>query len=429
MYQDRIEYLKKAIKRTYKRYTGERTDGKATLLDVTNFFNIPIDETRLEDYVVKKIDYNTPSIEIIDKNNNISYTATYTGNADLLNFSGATKFNSVVLTSPVGKVETLYYIEDKSPIITKMTFTDGDYELIFEREMANSVGIFVNNGVRMAVRYLQNVVYDGSNVKQPLFNKIYKNSYRNGEFDGAFEQVYTYGPHRFIKWNDSQDKYYYIKNNNVIYGINELEQKGVCNSLRCICFENTKVNANDYFPINMYAKDYPLLSENNINSAMIFRVVTEDDIHHSLQIYKSNGATSIMYHSEKHFYEGKYHVETIANEEYGLSNLSDGTILSEEIQNVLISLQAKLGNNIFVNIISNELNAFGAKIDIRKGLIQEELDLLSPKLLINKSFEDIYTLVSANKNDYFRLISEQFETAVNINETLEKGPVLQKVKE
>ena len=42
MYRDRIEYLKRAIKRTYKRYTGERQDGSASIKDVADFFNIPI---------------------------------------------------------------------------------------------------------------------------------------------------------------------------------------------------------------------------------------------------------------------------------------------------------------------------------------------------------------------------------------------------
>ena len=254
MYQDRIEYLRRAIKRTYKRYTGERTDGKATVLDVAKFFNIPVDETRMGDYVINNINYSTPSIEVTDEKNAISYTATYTGNADLLNFSGAMQFNKAVSVSPLRKEETLYYIGSETPIITKMTFTDGEYDLVFEREMANSVGMFVNDGVRMIVRYLQNVVYDGRNVKQPLFNRIYKNSYRNGVYDGAFEQTYTYGPHRFIKWDDTQDKYSYIKNNNVIYGINELEQKGCCNYLRGICFESTNIPTSDYFPLNMYAK-------------------------------------------------------------------------------------------------------------------------------------------------------------------------------
>lgn len=423
MYQDRIEYLKRAIKRTYKRYTGERTDGKATLLDIAKFFNIPIDESRTDDYTIKKIDYTTPSIEIQDEKNDITYNATYTGNADLLNFSGATEFNSVISTSPLRKEESLYYIGGEIPIITKMTFTDGEHELVFEREMANSVGIFVNDGVRMAVRYLQNIVYDGRDVKQPLFNRIYKNSYRNEKFDGVFEQTYTYGPYRFIKWDDTQDKYAYIRNNNVIYGINELEQKGLCNYLRGICFESTDIPASDYFPINMHAKDYPLLSEDNINSAMIFRFGTGDALHHSLQVYKSNDAISIIFHSEKHHYEENYRVVTIANEEYGLPILSDGTISSEEIQNILASLQVRLSDNDVLDIIANELNTFGTKIDIRKGIVQAKPDPISPKLFIDKSFDEICTLVSANKAVYFGLIKEQFETAANINQTLEKGQV------
>lgn len=421
MYQDRIEYLKRAIKRTYKRYTGERTDGKATLLDVAKFFNIPIDKSRLEDYIVEKIDYTTPSIQIKDEKNGITFTAVYTCNADLLNFSGGMQFNSVISTSPIRKEEILYYIGSETPIITKMTFTDGEYDLVFEREMANSVGIFVNDGVKMAVRYLQNIVYDGRDVKQPLFNRIYKNSYRNEKFDGVFEQTYTYGPHRFIKWDDTQDKYAYIRNNNVIYGINELEQKGLCNYLRGICFESTDIPASDYFPLNMYAKDYPLLNEGNINSAMIFRFGTGDAIHHSLQVYKSNDAISILFHSEKHHYEGEYRVETIANEEYGLSNLSAGTISSEEIQNVLSSLQEKLVDGEVLSVISSELNAFGTKIDIRKGTIQEELDPLHPRVFIDKSFDEICALVSTNKDDYFKFIREQFETVANINQTIEKG--------
>lgn len=119
MYQDRIEYLKRAIKRTYKRYTGERTDGKATLLDVAKFFNIPIDKSRMEDYIVEKIDYTTPSIQIKDEKNDITFTAVYTCNADLLNFSGGMQFNSVISTSPIRKEEVLYYIGSETPIITK----------------------------------------------------------------------------------------------------------------------------------------------------------------------------------------------------------------------------------------------------------------------------------------------------------------------
>lgn len=422
MYQDKIEYLKRVIKKTYERYTGESTDKKATLLDVAKFFNIPIEESRIEDYVIKNFDEVTPSIEIVDKRNAITYTATYTGDAELLNFSGPMQFNYVISTSPIRKEEVLYYIGSETPIITKMTFTDEEYELAFEREMPNSVGdIFINDGVKMAVRYLQNLVYDGIDVKQSLLNRIYENSYRNEKVDDTFEQTYTYGRPRFVKWNGSQDKYVCWKDNHVIYGINELTQEGFCNYLHGICFESTNVSIRDYFPLNLREKDYPLLKDEDIHSAMIFRFGHGDGIHNSFQAYKDKETIRVMYHSKKrHYGKNAYHEEIIADEEYHLPILSEGTITSQEIKMISSSLQVRLGNKINLDILLNELNTFGTKIDIRKGLAHEELDPLSPKHFIELSFDEICTLISADKEEYFQLISKQFIDAIHINVTLEK---------
>ena len=118
-----------------------------------------------------------------------------------MNFSGSTQFNYVISTSPTRKEENLYYIGSESPIITKMTFTEGEYELAFDREMSHSVSLFANDGVKMAIRYLQNLVYVGRNVKQSLLNKIYENSYRSGKVDDTFEHTYTYGRPCFMKSN------------------------------------------------------------------------------------------------------------------------------------------------------------------------------------------------------------------------------------
>ena len=76
-------------------------------------------------------------------------------------------------------------------------------------------------------------------------------------------------------------------------------------------------------------------------------------------------------------------------------------------------------------MIKNELNTFGTKIDvidIRKETVQEEPDPISPKLFIDKPFDEICSLVSEKKDDYFKLIKEQFETAAGINKTKEKAP-------
>ncbi len=414
MSQDEMEFRKRAIKRTYKRYIGERTDEKATILDVAKFFNIPIDESRIDDFVVNSIDCTTPSIEITDLKNSISYTATYTGNADLLNYSGPTQFNKVVSISPLRKEEILYYIGSNYPIITKMTFTNGEYDLVFEREINNFVGIFSNDGVMMTIRYLQNLIYNGRSVKQPLFNKIYRGNPNKEDYVDVFEQTYTYSPCSFIACDNTQDKYSFIKNNNVIYGINKFEQKGCCHYLRGICYESTDVPTSNYFPMNMHAENYPLLNQTNLYSAMIFKFRTEDGIHHSLQVYKTKDAISIIYHSEKHHHDGRYRNENIADEKYTLPSLSDGTISSEEIQRVITSLKSIL-KDAALYITSNELNAFATKIDIKNGISKEKLDSLSPKKFVDKSFDDICDLISQNKDAYFELIKGQFETAINAN--------------
>ena len=55
------------------------------------------------------------------------------------------------------------------------------------------------------------------------------------------------------------------------------------------------------------------------------------------------------------------------------------------------------------------------KLEIQKGFKEEPIDELSPKEFINKTFEEIYTLVSNDKDKFFDLISNQFHNATNIN--------------
>ena len=83
----------------------------------------------------------------------------------------------------------------------------------------------------------------------------------------------------------------------------------------------------------------------------------------------------------------------------------------------VISLQKE----VYHGTIPNELNNFDTETDIKKGMLQEEFDLVFLKLLMNKSFDEICSLVSANKDFYFSLIREQLEIATYVNESLKKG--------
>ena len=401
-----LEYLKREIKRNYKRYIGERTDAPATMLDVAKHFNIPIDENRLEDFSVKNIDYKTPSIEIIDNKNEISYVSTYTGNANLLNYYGPTQFISVVEKSNIRKIETLYYIGKKTPIISRMTFENDDYKLTFEKESLHNVGMFVNDGSSMNVSFFKKLIYEGKEEAQLLLSRIYKKI----DEDVVLEQIHNFAPYPFIAKKVSLDKYVYTKPNNIIYGIGNLDIKDLIARVIAVCFEDTNANIKNYLPSSMDLKDYPKLQEESTKSAMIFRVITEEHAWHILEIYKSNESISITYKSEQRFYGETDRTDIIADEEYTLKNLSTGTITSEEIKEIINSLQTRFGDDIGLKLIFSELDNFATNIDIRKGLIEEELDLLSPKLLIDKSFEEISTLVNENKDNYFGTISRQYET-------------------
>ena len=415
MYQDKIEYLKRLIKRTYKRYVGERKDGTASLKDVASFFNIPIDESREEDYEINKINFEKPFLELIDKKTNTTYISEYTSDAKLLNYYSGydLKYNCLKTITPTHQTESLYYIGDEKPIIEKMTFKDGDYDLEFEREYPNRIGLFINNGIQFTISYSKKIKHKERDIDQILLTKIYKEYNYEKNYD-TFEHFYTYGPTYRIKRDDSQEKYTYINNNNIIYGISELSQRDYDYNIMGICFEKTNVNIDDYFPMNMNAKNYPALKNKNNSSAMIFNGYIKGS-RHLIEIYK-NGNEAVVN------YTIKENNETI-NEEFIIPLINIGNITSAEIQIIITELQDKYSNNDFIALISNELMKFKDKIDIMNDLIKEDYDLLNPKLYIYRSFSEIAKIVDNNYEELFKLASEQFKTATNIYQTDEKGNV------
>ena len=434
MYNDKEEYLKRAIKRTYKRYIGERTDEKATIVDVLKFFNISVDTTRLEDYDIESIDYNMPSIKVVDKKENTTVTSQYTENARLLNYSGSTKFINVIITNPNYRIESLYYTNSTIPIISQLTFIKDDYELIFEKERENYFGFGINADTRFVIRYMKNIKEGRKTGKQPLSTKIYQIKDSN-----TFEQDYTYGLQHLIKYNDRQDKYCYNEFGNVIYGINDIEIKDKLHRFNGICFAKINKEFRRYLPYNINEKDFTKYFNKNVcKSAIIFTGSTDKGIHHFLTISKNKNFNSdnVLNDDNIHLkYEAiKWKSITkedgtpdqekviIAIKELQVAKVNDDNILSLEIQNILEQLTAKENediDNIFIQTVINELRNFINKLEVQKGLKEEEIDELSPKEFINKTFEEIYTLVSKDKDKFFDLISNQFHEATNIK--LEQG--------
>ena len=84
-------------------------------------------------------------------------------------------------------------------------------------------------------------------------------------------------------------------------------------------------------------------------------------------------------------------------------------------------LDTEFEDNTFIQFVIKELETFGNRMDIQKGVLEEELDVLLPKVFIDKTFAEIYDLVSSDKEEYFRIIKEQFENATHIRRVEEKG--------
>ncbi len=435
MYNDKEEYLKRVIKRTYKRYIGERTDGKATIVDVLKFFNISIDTTRLEDYDIESIDYNIPSIKVVDKKDNTTVTSKYTEDAKLLNYSGNTKFINVIITNPNYRIESLYYTNSTIPIISQLTFIKDDYELTFEKERENYFGFGISADTRFVIRYKKNIKEGRKTGKQSLLTKIYQIKDSN-----TFEQDYTYDLQHLINYNDRQDKYCYNEFGTIIYGINNIEIKDKLHQFNGVCFEKINKEFRRYLPYNINEKDFTRYFNKNVcKSAIIFTGSTDEGIHHFLTISKnktSNNDNTLTIDDNIHLkYEAiKWKSITkedgipdqekviIAKKELQVAKINDDNISSLEIQSILEQLTAKENediDNIFIQTVINELMNFINKLEIQKGFKEELIDELSPKEFINKTFEEIYTLVSNDKDKFFDLISNQFHNATNIK--LEQG--------
>lgn len=439
MKDEKIDYLKRAIKRNYKRFIGERTDGTATLMDVLKLFNISIDETRVEDYQVETIDYNIPSIKVIDKKTNTTFTAEYTDEAKLLNYMGSMNFINVNINNPICKLESLYYIGSSDLIIGQMTFPDGDDELIFEKEIGNSIGFGLDAKTKFAIRYAKNVNEEERQGKQPLLNKIYMIK----SDDNIFEQAYTYGTQHLIKYDDKQDKYCYNQNGNVIYGVNDCEVEELLHYFHGICFESTDVEIERYLPYNISIENFPELKDKNkYQSGIVFRGGTDEGTHHTLTIFKTRNQEDSVIDTKnnKVNYDLYLNYEAIkwenftnedgmpdhrkvvvASKKARYPRIDDGNITTRELKNITKVLDTEFEDNTFIQFVIKELEIFGNRMDIQNGVLEEVLDVLSPELFVDKTFAEIYDLVSSNKDEYFRIIKEQFENATHIKRVEEKG--------
>ena len=180
-----------------------------------------------------------------------------------------------------------------------------------------------------------------------------------------------------------------------------------------ICFENTNIEYLErYFPLNLQEERFPNVKDKNVVSAMILQGITQNDLSNTLEIYKRDNKIYISYLGRKYLDCDPFYLDVI-NDTLEMPILNADTITSEEIECLISMLKEKYPENIFVEVVTNELHGFASKINIRKNIEKEQQDdALSPKLFAKKSLDEFANTVVMDKDAYFDLANHQFLEAI-----------------
>lgn len=401
MYSLKINELKKLLENIYNSYLNKSTDSKS-IIELGKFFNIDVHEERINDYKVLNIDVDNLSIEIFDERYGVTYKSFYTKNCDILNYYGnILRFIIVEEISDERYLERLYNIGDAMPIITRMMFKENEYALVFEKEESISEKTFLDNGKKLTIKYLKSNNYG---TYDPLLTGVLK--VNDG---GSFEHTYTYSDINKSKENNSFNKSSYVVDDSVIYVVNEASFDKPISYFKGICIENMSVDISKYMPSVIDIKNYKRLSSKDTLSAIIFNGIIENDFH-LLEIYKDRKYITISHRVQNNMLDD-LEVKEVSNESIELPVIYEGNISINELHRVIDSLDKK---DEFIQMVLSDILFFIKKIYIKNGLVEEEFDPLSPRLLLNKDFDLISMAIARNKSEYFRFIDEQFKSKNNV---------------
>lgn len=399
MYSLKVSELKKLLEDIYNSYLNEN---RKSIIELGKFFNIEVFEERTNDYKVLNIDVDNLSIEIRDEKYGIIYKSFYTKNCDMLNYNGnILRFIIVGEISDERYLERIYNIGDAMPIITRMIFEENEYALVFEKEESISEDTFLDNGKKLTIKYLKS---DSHGTYAPILTRVVKVSDSD-----SFEQTYTYSDTNKVKEDNSFNKSVYVVDESVIYVVNEASFDKHISYLKGICIENMSADISKYMPYGIDIKNYKRLASKDTLSAIIFKGIIENNFH-LLEIYKDSNYITISHRVQNNMLD-EVEVKKVSNESIELPVIANGKISINELHRIIDSLDKK---DEFIQMVLSDILFFIKKIYIKNGLVEEEFDPLSPRLLLNKDFDLISMAIARNKSGYFRFIDEQFNSKNNV---------------
>ena len=391
---DELYELRKRVKEAYGTVTENEFIEAAS-----ESFNLLIDKSRIDDYQITKIDFDKLDIELYDRLSGVVYSSGFISYIDLLShFSSGKKYNHTIISASTYTIERFYDIERDKIIIEKLRIINGEYTLDFIREYPNKATFLPCEVKQLFVKYVRLTDSKKDNGEMVLLNRSY-----NNKTNGYYESIYNSRSFSY-RIDNIIHKCDYFLNDNVIYCIDDYEYGD--DTLRGLCFENTDVDMNEYETFNITPSNYSVFTDKNNISAMVFFGFVGRYDRHVLQIGKNRDNISINYRIRN------IDSKEVTDEIITIPSLTSNSISNEEVKLIINELLRKFDND-FINVVEDELFVFGEKIDIRKGNIIEIVDKLDPKLLIDKSLEEVASMIVNNKNEYFNLMYKQLKEILN----------------
>lgn len=406
---------KEPIKKIYEKYN----QGLATIQDIALYFNIPTDSTRLSDYQITKLDLNNLSIEIIDTRTSTTHTACYSKNSETLGFMAYVEeitFINVTSKNSIYERRQDYHIGEKIPILDTLTIRNGKYGLSFRKTMPGVVNdFFLQDGIQFLVTYFTE---NEHNEQCKLLGHLYKKDYTRKNIN-AFEQLFIF---ESSYTSNYPNHFCFDIESNLIVG----SKSNTRPTIEGACFEVItddnlyEVFSNFTLPGQGPLKDLSHITPSQMEAAILYAGYSHSpkvSLYYDLEICKTNGQISIKYSIKKECYYDflikRIYPEPITTIKlYTIPALETGSITIQEIDSIINELQNRFLDS-FTEMIIQDLLKFKRKLAIKKGLISEVLSPLSPKLLINKSFDEIADEISATPDKYFSLMAELFDSTVN----------------
>ena len=382
--KSQIDYLKRVVKRTYKRYTGERTDGTATIADLAKLFKLPLDEENLSDYEIKSFDSKIPSIEILCKKDNSTYYAEYSDGSELLSyFGGKEKFiNHIINYSDTHKRETTHSLWYDEVYYDRFSIKINDTQTIrINRYGPNPYSMFSPEFTQTSIS---------------LYNSDSKNL---GNIDYSIRSPSSNAYEFEMETRGANEEYWYKLNNGMIYALKNHSDK-----IFAVTFaENVFKGIEEYFSIY-----YDFKSSINIENA----ILTNDQVYSVINLY-GRPQTRIHIFKECKIFKIKYSTRKSWDApkesfEYLIPVLNSCSPIDYmECEYLANEIKKHISNPEVATLVCEKLHEIKVRLMISKGLEKKEETVLSIEKYMKLSFEEAIKLFVENKDKIYEEIMKK----------------------